>query len=36
MAAPVALDPLAEAEVYENFNTLIQDNTAVYISFRFL
>lgn len=29
-----ALDPFAEAEVYENFNTLVQDKTAVYISHR--
>lgn len=29
-----ALDPLAEAEVYENFNTLVQDKTAIYISHR--
>jgi len=29
-----ALDPLAEAEIYENFNTLIQDKTAIYISHR--
>ena len=29
-----ALDPLAEAEVYENFNTLIQNKTAIYISHR--
>lgn len=27
-----ALDPLAEAEIYENFNTLIQNKTAIYIS----
>ena len=29
-----ALDPLAEAEIYENFNALIQNKTAVYISHR--
>lgn len=29
-----ALDPLAEAEIYENFNTLIQNKTAIYISHR--
>ncbi len=29
-----ALDPLAEAEIYENFNHLIQNKTAVYISHR--
>lgn len=29
-----ALDPIAEAEIYENFNTLIQNKTAVYISHR--
>ena len=29
-----ALDPLAEAEIYENFNRLIQDKTAIYISHR--
>lgn len=29
-----ALDPLAEAEIYENFNSLIGDKTAVYISHR--
>ena len=29
-----ALDPLAEAEIYENFNRLIQNKTAVYISHR--
>lgn len=32
--AAAALDPLAEAEVYENFNTLVQDKTAIYISHR--
>ncbi len=29
-----ALDPLAEAAVYENFNTLVRDKTAIYISHR--
>ena len=29
-----ALDPLAEADVYENFNTLVHDKTAIYISHR--
>lgn len=29
-----ALDPLAEAEIYENFSTLIQNKTAIYISHR--
>ncbi len=29
-----ALDPLAEAEVYENFNNLVAGKTAVYISHR--
>lgn len=29
-----ALDPLAEAEIYENFDTLIQNKTAIYISHR--
>lgn len=29
-----ALDPIAEAEIYARFNTLIQDKTAVYISHR--
>lgn len=29
-----ALDPIAEAEIYAKFNTLIQDKTAVYISHR--
>lgn len=29
-----ALDPIAEAEIYENFNRLIQDKTAIYISHR--
>lgn len=29
-----ALDPVAEAEIYAKFNTLIQDKTAVYISHR--
>ncbi len=29
-----ALDPIAEAEIYAKFNTLIQDRTAVYISHR--
>lgn len=29
-----ALDPLAEAEIYENFNQLIQNKTAIYISHR--
>lgn len=29
-----ALDALAEAEIYQNFNDLIQDKTAIYISHR--
>ncbi|WDV44225.1 ABC transporter ATP-binding protein [Clostridiaceae bacterium M8S5] len=29
-----ALDPLAEAEIYENFNSLVQNKTAIYISHR--
>lgn len=29
-----ALDPLAEAEIYEKFNSLVADRTAVYISHR--
>lgn len=29
-----ALDPLAESEVYENFNSLVEDKTAIYISHR--
>ncbi len=29
-----ALDPLAEAEIYENFNSLVGDKTAIYISHR--
>ncbi len=29
-----ALDPIAEADIYARFNTLIQDKTAVYISHR--
>ena len=29
-----ALDPLAEAEIYENFNALIENKTAIYISHR--
>lgn len=29
-----ALDPLAEAEIYENFNSLVKGKTAVYISHR--
>ena len=29
-----ALDPIAEAEIYENFNSIIRDKTAVYISHR--
>lgn len=29
-----ALDPIAEAEVYSKFDTLIQDKTAIYISHR--
>ena len=27
-----ALDPIAEAEIYENFDTLVGDKTAIYIS----
>lgn len=29
-----ALDPLTEAEIYENFNTLVGNKTAIYISHR--
>lgn len=29
-----ALDPLAEAEIYEKFNDIIEDRTAIYISHR--
>lgn len=29
-----ALDPIAEAEIYENFNSLVGDKTALYISHR--
>ena len=29
-----ALDPLAESEIYENFNSLVEDKTAIYISHR--
>jgi ATP-binding cassette subfamily B protein len=29
-----ALDPIAEAEIYEKFNQIVQDRTAVYISHR--
>ena len=29
-----ALDPIAEAEVYSNFNNIVGDKTAVYISHR--
>lgn len=29
-----ALDPIAEAQVYENFNDMIQDKTAIFISHR--
>lgn len=29
-----ALDPLSEAEIYENFNTLVQGKTTLYISHR--
>lgn len=29
-----ALDPLAEAEIYEHFNSLVGDKTAIYISHR--
>ncbi|MCM1388472.1 MAG: ABC transporter ATP-binding protein/permease [Bacillus sp. (in: Bacteria)] len=29
-----ALDPIAEAEIYEKFNSLVQDKTALYISHR--
>lgn len=29
-----ALDPLAEAEIYEHFNELVKDKTAIYISHR--
>ena len=29
-----ALDPIAEAEIYENFNEMVSDKTAIYISHR--
>jgi len=29
-----SLDPIAEAEVYENFYTIVKDKTAVFISHR--
>lgn len=29
-----ALDPMAEAEIYEKFNSLVEDKTAIYISHR--
>lgn len=29
-----ALDPIAEAEIYENFDTIVGDKTAIYISHR--
>lgn len=29
-----ALDPIAEAEIYENFNSMIHDKTAIFISHR--
>ena len=29
-----ALDPIAEAEIYENFNAMVADKTAIYISHR--
>ena len=29
-----ALDPIAEAEVYENFNKIVENKTAVFISHR--
>lgn len=29
-----ALDPIAEAEIYENFNAMVQGKTAIYISHR--
>jgi len=29
-----ALDPISEAEIYEKFNSLVQDKTAIYISHR--
>lgn len=29
-----ALDPLAESEIYEKFNSLVEDKTAIYISHR--
>lgn len=29
-----ALDPIAEAEIYEKFNNLVEDKTAIYISHR--
>lgn len=29
-----ALDPIAESEIYENFNDMIQDKTAIFISHR--
>ncbi len=29
-----ALDPIAEAEIYEKFNEIVEDKTAIYISHR--
>ena len=29
-----ALDPMAEAEIYKKFNSLVEDKTAIYISHR--
>ena len=29
-----ALDPIAEAQIYENFNEMVKNKTAIYISHR--
>ena len=29
-----ALDPLSEADIYNNFNSMVKDKTAIYISHR--
>ena len=29
-----ALDPLSEADIYQNFNSMVKDKTAIYISHR--
>lgn len=34
MSRPAALDPIAEAEIYENFDALVGKKTAIYISHR--